>query len=263
LLKDADFDAAYLLYAAATDGDKPMFEYYRERILKRSKNFKFEGAVHEAVSPSGKIVYSDAVILHKKIKQGEPLRNLKIYQKQIAHGISLDERSKFYYGRELLSNGMYRESIAVLEQFLKGNGWVENKIEACINLYYAYTAIEEDENAFAALLKSFLYAPPRSEACCILGERFMAANDVNSAIFWYQSALSAKYPPSLGGFINRDFCGFIPLMQLCVLYDRLGDYEKANAFNEEAGKIKPLNKNYLSNKKYFRERLGKRNKIND
>lgn len=101
LKKNADFDAAYLLYAASADGDKPTFEYYRERILKRSRNFKFEGAVHEAVSASGKIVYSDAVILHKKVKENEPLRNLKIYQKQIARGICLDERSKFYYGREL------------------------------------------------------------------------------------------------------------------------------------------------------------------
>lgn len=263
LLKDADFDAAYLLYAAATEGDNPTFEYYRERIFKRSRNFKFEGAVHEAISPSGKIIYSDAVILHKKVKEGEPFRNLRIYQKQIARGISLDERSKFYYGRELLFNGMYRESAAVLEDFLNGNGWVENKIEACLNLYYVYTALGETEKAQNAFFKSFLYAPPRSEACCILGEKFMAANDVNSAIYWYQSALNVNYPPSFGGFINRDFCGFIPLMQLCVLYDRLGDYEKANAFNEEAGKLKPLNENYLYNKKYFRGKLGKRNKIND
>ncbi len=263
LLKDADFDAAYLLYAAATECGKPTFEYYRERILKRSRNFKFAGAVHEAVSPSGKLVYSDAVIFHKKIKDGEPLRNLRIYQKQIARGISLDERSKFYYGRELLFNGMYRESIAVLENFLSGGGWVENKIEACLNLYYAYTAIGETEKAQIALLKSFLYAPPRSEACCILGEKFFKENDVNSAIYWYQSALNAKYPLALGGFINHDYGGFIPCMQLCVLYDRLGDYEKANAFNEAAGKIKPLNENYLKNKKYFQDKLGKRNKTDD
>ena len=259
LIKNADFDASYLLYAAATDGDQPTFEYYRERIFKRSNNFRFEGAVHEAVSPSGKIVYSDAVIFHKKVKEGEPLRNLRIYQKQIARGIFLDERSKFYYGRELLFNGMYRESIAVLENFLRGNGWIENKIEACLNLYYAYTAAGEHEKAQSALLKSFLYAPPRSEACCILGEKFMEQNDVNSAIYWYQSALNAKYSLNCGGFINHDYSGFIPLMQLCVLYDRLGDFEKANAFNEEAGKIKPLNENYLNNKKYFRDKLGKRN----
>ncbi len=259
LKENADFDAAYLLYAASADGDKPTFEYYRERILKRSRNFKFEGAVHEAVSASGKIVYSDAVILHKKVKENEPLRNLKIYQKQIARGICLDERSKFYYGRELFFNGMYLESAAVLENFLTGNGWIENKIEACLNLYYVYSAICEKEKAQNALLKAFLYAPPRSEFCCILGEKFMRENDFNSAIFWYETALNAKSPALSGGFANVDYGGFIPLMQLCVLYDRLGDYEKANSYNEAAGKIKPVNENYLNNKKYFRKRLGKRN----
>lgn len=254
---EPDFDMAFLPYAAAFEYDKPTFVYYRERIMRRSKNYRFCGAVHEAVVPEGKIVYSDAEIHHKKIKAGEPLRNLTILQKQIARGICLDERAKFYYGRELLYNGMYLESVAVFENFLQGNGWTENKIEACIDLYRAYSALNKKEEAYAALLKSFTYAPPRSEACCILGEKFMLENDVNSAIYWYQSALNCSNDVKGGGFYNLDYGGFIPYMQLCVLYDRLGNYERANACNEAAGKIKPHNKNYLSNKDYFRAKLGK------
>ena len=258
-----EFDMAYLKYAAAFDGSKPTFVYYRERILRRSKNYRFCGAVHEAVSPEGKIVYSDAEIHHKKIKENEPLRNLAILQKQIAHGISLDERSKFYYGRELLYNNMYAESAAVLEEFLKGNGWIENKIEACVNLYRAYTALGQKERAVTALLKSFMLAPPRSEVCCILGGLFFDANDVNSAIYWYECALNCKNDEKEGGFFNLDFGGFIPCMQLCVLYDRLGDYEKANSYNELAGKIKPHNESYIYNKKYFQTKLNKEEKSND
>ena len=44
-------------------------------------------------------------------------------------------------------------------------------------------------------------------------------------------------------------------MQLCVIYDRLGDTAKAFECNDEAGKIKPQNENYLNNLKYF-EKLG-------
>ncbi len=254
------FDMAYLKYAAAFDNGTPTFTYYRERIFRRSKNYRFSGAVHEAVTPSGIIVYSDAEIYHKKIKENTPLRNLNILQKQIARGICLDERSKFYYGRELFYNKMYAESAAVLEEFLKGDGWIENKIEACINLYRAYCAIGQKEKAVNALLKSFMLAPPRSEACCILGELFFDANDVNSAIYWYQCALNCGNYEKNGGFVNVDYCGFIPYMQLCVLYDKLGEYEKAESYNELAGKIKPLNKNYLNNKKYFCARLGKEDK---
>ncbi|MDE7167334.1 MAG: glycosyltransferase family 2 protein [Clostridia bacterium] len=255
LVDGADFDMAFLPYAAAVEGGEPTFVYYRERIFKRSKNYRFGGAVHEAVTPQGKIIYGDAAVLHKKVKQSEPLRNLRILQKQIAHGICLNEREKFYYGRELFYNGMYRESIAVLEDFLCGNGWVENKIEACLNLHGAYLAIGEEKQALNSVLRSFLYAPPRSEACCILGAYFFEQNSVSCAIYWYQSALKCENNAQEGGFVNLDFSGFIPCLQLCVLYDKLGEIEKANSFNEMAGSFKPNDERYLYNKKYFQSKL--------
>lgn len=255
LVSDADFDMAFLPYAVAFDGDKPTFVYYRERIFKRSQNFRFEGAVHEAVVPRGKTVYGDALICHKKVKEGAPLRNLNILQKMIAGGICLNEREKFYYGRELLFNGMYRESIAVLEDFLKGGGWVENKIEACLNLYRAYSAVGEGDKALSSLLKSFIYDRPRSEACCILGSYFEENKCVNCAIYWYQRALECNSDLKSGGFVNLDYGGFIPNIRLCVLYDGLGDFEKANYYNEQAGAFKPTDKSYLCNKKYFQTKV--------
>ena len=225
LLDGADFDMAFLPYAANVENGVPTFVYYRERIFKRSKNYRFSGAVHEAVTLQGNIVYGDAAIFHNKLKEGEPLRNLRILQKQIARGICLNEREKFYYGRELFYNKMYRESIAVLEDFLCGNGWVENKIEACLNLYRAYVDIGDKRRALNALFRSFLFAPPRSEACCILGAYFSEQNNVSCAIYWYQSALKCENDVKSGAFVNTDFCGFIPYIQLCVLYDRLGETE--------------------------------------
>lgn len=256
LLNGADFDMAYLAYAANVENGVPTFVYYRERIFKRSKNYRFSGAVHEAVTPQGNVVYGDAAIFHNKVKEGEPLRNLRILQKQIARGICLNEREKFYYGRELFYNKMYRESIAVLEDFLNGNGWVENKIEACLNLYRAYASIGDEKRALNALFRSFLYAPPRSEACCMLGAYFSEQNNVSCAIYWYQLALKCETDAKLGAFVNIDFCGFIPYIQLCVLYDRLGETERANFYNEKAGTIKPNDESYLSNKKYFQSKLG-------
>lgn len=257
LAGEPQFDMAFLPYAAAFDGDVPTFVYYRERIFRRSKNYRFSGAVHEAVTPAGNIVYSDAVIWHRKVKAGDPFRNLAIYQKRIARGICLNEREKFYYGRELYFNRMYRESAAVLEDFLRGDGWLENKIEACINLFYAYNALGAGEKAINFLFKSFLYAPPRSQACCLLGNYFANENDVHSAIYWYQAALNAQTDIKSGAFVCTDYCGFIPCLQLCVLYDKTGKTELAREYNERAGKIKPHDKSYLTNKKYFEAKLGK------
>lgn len=259
-LKDVmkDYDMAYLSYAAAFDDGVPTFVYYRERIFRRSMGYLFRGAVHEAVEPRGRILYSDAQVYHMKVKSGATMRNLNIFQKRIDAGICLDEREKFYYGRELLYHGMYRESIAVLENFLTGGGWVENKCEACVNLYSAYTALGNNGKAVESLLKSFTFAPPKSSVCCLLGGYFIGKSDYNSAVYWYSAALAIHEDERSGAFVNRDYGGFIPLMQLCVIYDKLGDYEKANAYNEQAGAIKPNNKNYLFNVAYFKSKLGSR-----
>lgn len=258
----ADYDMAILPYAAAFDGGEPTFVYDRERIFRRDKNYRFCGAVHEAVTPRGRILRSDAVIYHKKIKNGEPLRNLRILQKRIAAGVNLDEREKFYYGRELLFNGMYREAATVLEDFLSGGGWAVNKTEACLNLYTAYLNLGEEGKALSALLKSFTVAPPQSRACCILGGYFLDKGDLQTAIYWYNRALDAPQEDS-GGFVDKDYRGFIPYMQLCVIYDRLGDSERAGGYNAAAGAIKPHNENYLYNKKYFEDKLGSRGKLNE
>lgn len=256
LVKDGEFDMAFLPYAAAFDGDTPSFVYYRERIFKRSGNYRFNGAVHEVVTPSGKIIYSSARINHKKIKSSEPLRNLKIYQRSISEGKTLDERSEFYYGRELLFNGMLRESVAVLEHFLTREGWIENKIEACIDLFKAYSALGENNKAINSLLRSLLLATPRSEVCCLLCGYFCEKGEIEPAIYWYKSALNCVNDGKNGAFINLDYCGYIPNMQLCVLHYRLGEYVTANEFNEAAGKLKPDSKEYLFNKNYFKTKLG-------
>lgn len=260
LVEKGGFDMAFLPYAAAFDGDKPSFTYYRERIFRRSKNYRFSGAVHEAVTPCGNIVYSSAVVEHRKVKSGEPLRNLRIYQSKLAQGETLDARAKFYYGRELLFNGMYLESIAVLEDFLRGDGWVENKIEACFNLNRAYSAVGETEKARMSLLRSLDYAPPRSEFCCLTGEFFIKKGEYENAAYWYKTALNCRDESKKGGFCNADYCGFIPNMQLCVIYDKLGDYKTAYDYNEAAGAIKPRDGRYLYNKNYFENKFKENNK---
>ncbi len=57
--------------------------YYRERLLKRSRNFKLYDPIHEYMLFSGNIINSDICITHKKIR-GRSSRNLDIFEKMIA-----------------------------------------------------------------------------------------------------------------------------------------------------------------------------------
>ncbi len=258
LKQSGGFDVAFLKYASAFDGDTPTFVYFRERIFRRALNLQWQGAVHEVITPSGKIIYSDACVYHKKVKAGDPMRNLSIYQRRISAGKLLDPREKFYYGRELYFNAMYLECVAVLQDFLEGGGWVENEVEACRTIYYALRAMGKDKEALAALLRAFTLSFPRAEDCCIIARHFEDKNDVRSAIYWYKSALNSGEKAEDGGFINADYLVFIPAIRLCVLYDGLGDYKTANRYNELAGSVKPNDASYLHNKKYFQNRLTER-----
>jgi len=249
---DPDTDMVMMKYAISeTQDGKALFSYYRERLVKNKRGFLWAGRVHEAISPEGKVVYSEITISHRKEGQKDPGRNLRIYEKMEKEGEAFDGRSRFYYGRELMAHGRYSEGIKTLEAFLEGEGWTENKIEACINLAECFQALGQKEKGAKALTGSFLYGAPRGEACFGLGRYFQEREQWKEAIFWYETALKLSPPAESGGFIRWDYYGYLPEINLCVCYDRLGDREKAYAYHLKARERKPDAEAVKWNEQYF------------
>lgn len=230
--------------------DNPTFTFYRERLIKNSPQFKWVGAVHEIIPPIGNIINSDIAISHKKLKVNDPERNLKIYNKLIANNELLTPRDLYYYGRELYYNSKYEEAINYLNEFLDSNmGWVEDCISACQILSFCYNSINKPKEALDILFKSFRYSYPRAEICCDIGQHFLNENNYEQAIFWYE--LASKSKKNSEGFISIDCYGYIPYMQLCLCYYKIGNCKKSEEYNELAGEIKPLDSAYLYNKNFF------------
>lgn len=253
--EDMTADVFMMKYHVAFDSNgNPTFSYYRERLLKRSRNFLWKGAIHEAISPSGNIRYSDIAVLHKKLKVNDPDRNLKIFEKMIANGKILDTRQKFYYARELYFHQKYSEAIKMFKAFFAAEDrWAENSISACLDLSRCYMKLNQESDALESLFKSFSYDSPRAEICCEIGYIKLKRHKYREAIFWYDLASKMDYPIQNGGFSSIDCYGYIPYMQLCVCYDKLGEYRKACSYNDKAGEIKPNDRNFLANKKYFHQ----------
>lgn len=254
---DTSTDVVMMRYHVAFDENgNPTFSYDRERLLKRACQFQWNGAVHEAITPSGKIVSSDIAVLHKKLKINDPDRNLKIFQKLCEEGKELDTRQKFYYARELYFHQDYKEAVAMFQKFFDAKDrWTENSINACLDLARCYRKLNQEQDALQILFESFLYDSPRAEICCEIGAIKMKNQKYREAIFWYELAANAKMPVQTGGFSVIDCYGYIPYMQLCVCYDKLGEFQKAYDWNEKAGALKPNDQNYLANKRYFLQRF--------
>ena len=248
-----DTDMVMMKYHTAFDeAGNPSFSYFRERWIKNCPQYRWLGAVHEVIPPSGRIFYSDLAISHKKINGGDPDRNLKIYQKLIAEGKSLNPRQQYYYARELYYHKQYQKAVSVLEQFLLlPDAWIENKIEACSICANCYYYLGQEQSALNTLLRSMSFDLPRAELCCEIGKYFFEHGNYHIAAYWYETALSRPKNEYSGGFVLPDCYDYVPLLQLCVCFDKMGNRKKAKEYNERAGACKPYSKAYLQNKQYF------------
>lgn len=228
------------------------FSYYRERIVKNRAGMRWVGAVHEVIEIHGNVIYSECAVSHKKLHPSDPDRNLRIFEGLLKNGAALDPRQQFYYGRELYYHQRYQDALAVFERFLdKGDGWLENKIDACRHCAYCRYGLGQRDAALAALLRSFAYDLPRAEVCCDIGWHFFQAEAWAQSAYWYLRALDCKRQDDRGGFVLPDSYGYIPCIQLCVCYCKLGRFTEAMTYNEQAAVFKPDSPAVAHNRAYF------------
>lgn len=251
---DKTTDIVMMKYNMGTvDDTTPLLSYYRERLIKNYKNYNWIGRIHEVIQPTGKIIYSDIAITHKKIHVSDPSRNLRIFEKMIEENEKLDTRQKFYYAREIYYSGNYKKAIEKFNDFLKEDDkWIENTISALLDLSICYNKINDTKNEIKTLFKSFEYDIPRSQTCCYIGNYFLRNNKIEQAIYWYKLAPTLTPNLESGGFYETDYFNFIPYIQLCVCYYKLGDIKKSIKYNDMAGKFKPNDNSYLTNKEFFK-----------
>lgn len=255
---DPHVDSVTMEYHLAEDeyGNVTM-KSVRNRLVKRSKQYKWIGAVHEYLEVSGNIVNSDIAVTHKSLRH-DTHRNLSIYEKKWAEGSEFTPRDLIYFANELRDHQQYERAIEYYEKFLSTEkGWIEDNISACGKLADCYFEIGNLQKQLDSTLRSFQYDHPRPEFCCRMGFYFLSNGDIRAAIFWYELATTIELPKENMGFKNPSFSTWLPHLQLCVCYDRIGNYELAYEHNEEARRYRPNDNKIIQNKKYLNSILQK------
>ena len=253
---ESSVDSVTMKYILATDEyGNVTSSLRRNRLVKRRNGFRWIGAVHEYLEVWGNIMNSEVAVTHKSIHHDSD-RNLKIYEKKLLTGEEFSPRDLYYFANELKDHRQFKRAIEFYEKFLSTEkGWIEDNIAACRNLADCYHEVLDKEKMMESLLRSFTYAAPRPEICCRLAYSFIEKNDYHSAVFWYDLATKTEVSQDNCGIQNPVFSTWIPHLQLCVCYDALGDYEKANHHNELAGTYRPNDPKYLHNKEYLKTKL--------
>jgi len=103
---------------------------------------------------------------------------------------------------------------------------VENKISACKDLAFCYFAQNKNLEGLLSLFRSFQFDEPRAEICCDIGYYFLEKQEYTKAIFWYELALTRTFDEKSSAFQIIDCYNYIPYLQLCVCYDKIGNYQK-------------------------------------
>ncbi|MBU3113565.1 glycosyltransferase [Clostridium lacusfryxellense] len=249
-------DVVMMKYNLGVDNkERAACTYYRERLIKRNKNFKWNDPVHEYIKPTGNIITVGIGITHKKLKQRSS-RNLEIFEKMIQSGEKLSHRNCFYYGRELNANGRYDEAMVYFEKFLsQEGGFYSNYMDACIEFSKIYTKKGDTKSAIKTLLRCFEFGVLRAEICCELGIQYEEMKDYERAISWYDIATKLSKPENTLGAVIHNFYDYIPYASIGICYFKLKNIQQAIKYNEKAAEFKPDSFVVNNNRKYFNSLL--------
>lgn len=223
----------------------------RNRLVRRDCQFVWIGAVHEYLAASGSVYHSEIAITHRKDKAHTD-RNLQIYRSQLAQGETFSTRDQYYYANECREHGYYEEAINYYESFLESlDGWVEDKIAAALHLATCYGHLGKRDEQLKSLLRSFEYDVPRADCCCRIGAIFLHEQEYDHAIYWYESATQCTQPKEGMGFTDHSAWTWLPHVQLCLCYDRIGQLDKSKFHHDIAFSYNPTHPSILYNQRYF------------
>ncbi|MFE8695019.1 glycosyltransferase [Cytobacillus sp. FJAT-53684] len=251
-------DSVSMYYNAGIDEfGNITLQYRRNRLVKRSRNYKWKGDSHNYLDVYGHIINSDIAITHKKVRHSVG-RTLSIYEKKIENCESFTAREYFYYGNELRENGHYEKAIESYNNNIEmEEGWIEDKVYACINKGDCYRFIGDYENELASLFESFRFSKiPRPESCSRIGFNLQSKQDYLNAVYWYELATTLKTDPAKWSFTYPAYSTWYPHLQLCVCYYQLQNFQKSYDHNEKARKFRPKDERILFNKKLLEDKLG-------
>ncbi|MGY1423850.1 glycosyltransferase [Bacillus cereus] len=247
---DSTVDAVSMEYNVLFDSNNNIVTSTRRfRLLKRDKNFKWHGIVHEdlQIPEKGHYYHSDIIVTHKK--EGSSLnRNLEIYERALKKGKILTPQDIFNYARELQVNNKYQDALHMYQKYLN-TGDVSSPYRVFIyhNMACCYHTLGEIEKEHELTLQSFSQEIPQPMFCCRMGEYFIRQQKFLQAIFWYNMATEVP-TTNLDVVIQQPiYKTWLPHKQLGLCYYHMGDYKNSYKHNQKVLEYLPSDPDTLIN----------------
>lgn len=248
-----DRDVYFLRYDRSHDElGNCLCSLYRERLVRNTPRIRWQFPVHESLTLDSGVTTEvvDAAITHRPTAQGlrrDAGRNIRILERALAEpAYATVPLLSFLLGVEYQAAGRALEALALYERSsaLPGGwpdpvwGWQQ------LALCHFELSFRDAERAAAHRARARLAAqeggsldPRRAEPCFLLGQIAEAEGDLEEAVSWYERAL--RPVPEVEGPIAPGFYGLGPAIRLSALFRQLGDFARADHYNEMALRWSP------------------------
>ncbi len=258
---DNSVDSVMMNYSLVRDSEgKTTYSLKRNRLVKREKNYRWVGRVHEFLNVYGNIIQSDITINHDKQK-AHTNRNLLIFKEMEQNGEEFTTRDLFYYANELYDNGLYDDAIIKYKEVLaKEDLWSEDFKRGTINLVrlLSLSGGSNDEK-IELIFNSFKKYSPNSEMLCLLAECFKGKGMHEEGAIYLKAAMNLDEDKNNMGFNNNIYSTWYPALELCVYYSIIGNIEKSYYYNELSDLYLAPKDKVEYNRKYLTREMERRN----
>jgi tetratricopeptide (TPR) repeat protein len=203
LAEEHNLDAVFLPYNYAQNEDGVcVTKQYRERLLKMSSGFTWAGWVHETpIWPTTKYrshILDHPVVTHitdKDHNQRSIERNHAILAE--AYEATDDPRYIYYFGMSLFTKGEYAKSIAVLSEYLKVGGSVEDIYRALNVISESAYHLGKHDVALEYASKCTVLKPEYPQGYWLLAQYEADQKNWEQALEWVRVSLTKPDPKTL------------------------------------------------------------------
>ncbi|MDD3369164.1 MAG: glycosyltransferase family 2 protein [Lachnospiraceae bacterium] len=204
---------------------------YRPKLFKRLRTFQWVEPIHEMVRLEPLVFDSEIAIGHFPENEHTD-RDLQVFEREIERTGTLSKRLHNIYVRELFVSGSPEACRRAFPFFAASandpdRSPDEVKEAQCVAARAA--RLNEDIVTFFQYAMKVVASDGCSEICFELGEFYVGQENWEEASIWYYNAAFETE-----SILNIHCSGELPLQQLAICYEKLGQQELAEEYREKA-----------------------------
>jgi len=149
-----------------------------------------------------------------------------------------------------MEKGEWKRAVIIYELLLdKGDIDAKTAVSVCGLLANGYKELGMDAKVIRTILRTLQYEPPSADSCCRIGYQYFIQEKWSEAASWYGLALQIPFSSTQADAIANHT--WLPHLQLCVCYDKLGDLKRAYHHHQQAALYAPDHPSVITNEVHF------------